>query len=936
MRFRVLGPMRVWHDGEWATIRAAQPRVVLAILLTEAGRVVSADRLVDELWGDRPPRTALNTIQGYIARLRKLLGDGPETRVLTRDRGYVLEVADGGVDSQVFERLVESGQRSLAGGQLSAAVEQLVEALALWQGPAMHDALASPMVMAEANRLEQRRLTALEARLGAELALGRHGAAVDELSLLVEGYPLREKLRCQLMLALYRCGRRAEALDVYRNGRAVLVAELGVEPGTELRELERAILADDRSLAGGTASARVTPAQVPADVAGFTGRHGFLRQLDGMLPAVAIVAIAGTPGVGKTALAVHWAHRVRDRFGDGQLYVNLRGYATGPPVEPIDALARFLHALGVPAEQVPTDVEEAAALYRSLLADRRILVVLDNAHDSEQVRPLLPGAPGCAVVVTSRHQLPGLVAEGAHPMQLDVLSPSEARQLLASRLGGNRILAEPIAVDEIVNAAAGLPLGLAIVAARAATYPTFPLASVAQELRDAGSLSAFAGLNAANDIRTVFSWSYRTISDGAARIFRMLGISPGRDVSTLAAASLAALPVDHASRLLTELAGSHLITEYAPGRYIFHDLLRRYAIELGRTHDSETQRHVSLRRLLGYYLHTAHKAESLLAPGQVWPALEPPEPGVTSADPADHRKALVWLTAERGNLMAAVELAASAGFGMEACQLASILAAFLVRQGHWHDGLRVQQVALEAAQRLGVRKERAEAHRVLANIYRHLHRFDDARIHFWSALDLFVDVDDRAGRAHTHLGIARMFEGLGCYQEALDHDGRAVDLFRAVGHRTGLAAAVNSVGWTHALLGDYQHAIAHCRDALALQGELGDRKGKALTLDSLGYAYHHLGQFDHAASCYLQAIALNREIGDRLYEAMSLSRLGDSYHAVGDLDGARSAWQDAIPQLDQLDQSHAHDVRVKLHRLGPSPEPSTYHLDNHRLVRRPG
>src|SRR5262245_28472751 len=298
MRFRVLGPMQVWHGDGWTTIRAAQPRVVLAVLLAEAGQMVSADRLVDELWGDHPPRTALNTIQGYVARLRKLLGEDSETRLLTRDRGYLLELADGDLDSHVFERLVESGQRAVAGGELAAGVEELVAALALWRGPALDDVPASPVVTAEVSRLEKRRLTALEARLGAELALGRHLETVDELARLVEEYPLREQLRCHLMVAMYRCGRRAEALDVYRTGRAVMVAELGLEPGPARRERDRAILADARTLAGGTAAARVTPAQVPADVSGFTGRQVLLHQLDGLLPsrgpAVGIVTIAGT------------------------------------------------------------------------------------------------------------------------------------------------------------------------------------------------------------------------------------------------------------------------------------------------------------------------------------------------------------------------------------------------------------------------------------------------------------------------------------------------------------------------------------------------------------------------------------------------------------------------------------------------------------------
>jgi DNA-binding SARP family transcriptional activator len=463
----------VWQGGDWKTVRAPQPRVVLAVLLTEAGSTVSVDRLVDEIWGDHPPQAAVNTVQSYVVRLRRLLGDSP-SRLITAGRGYQLLVADDELDSRAFETLVESGQRHLQGGRPADAVDQLATALALWRGPAMNDVPASPAVTAEAIRLEQRRLTALECRLGAELVLGRHAETVDELERLVAEYPLREGLRRHLMLALYRCGRRAEALDRYREGRAVLVTEFGMEPGPGLRDLERAILADDERLvlASGPAVTSVAelvsiPAQLPADVGGFIGREHALRVLDGIPDATVIRTITGMAGVGKTALAVHWAHRVRDRFADGQLYVNLRGYASGRPLRPIEALARFLHALGVPAGQVPTDDDEAAALYRTRLAGRRMLILLDNAGSPDQVRPLLPGVPGCVVLVTSRDNLAGLlVREGAYNIRLDVLTDAEARLLLTNLLGADRLGAESDTAAELAALCARLPLALRLAAAQ--------------------------------------------------------------------------------------------------------------------------------------------------------------------------------------------------------------------------------------------------------------------------------------------------------------------------------------------------------------------------------------------------------------------------------------------------------------------------------------
>lgn len=851
--------MQVWHGDGWTTIRAAQPRVVLAVLLAEAGQVVSADRLVDELWGDHPPRTALNTVQGYVARLRKLLGDNSETRLLTRDRGYLLELADGDLDAHVFERLVESGQRAVADGRLAAGAEELVAALALWRGPALDDVPASPVVTVEANRLEQRRLTALEARLGAELALGRHHETVDELRRLVGEHPLREQLRCHLMLAMYRCGRRAEALDVYRDGRAVMVAELGMEPGPELRDLERAILADDRSLAGATTTRRVTPAQVPADVAGFTGRHTLLRQLDALLPArgpaVAIVTVAGTPGVGKTALAVHWAHRVRDRFGDGQLYVNLRGYAAGEPVRPIDALARFLHALGVPAEQVPTDVEEAAALYRSVLADRRMLVLLDNAHHPDQVRPLLPGAPGCLVLVTSRDALTGLVArDGARGLRLDVLTEDEARALLTYLLGADRVHAEERAARELAELCAHLPLALRITAANLGDHTLAEYRDLLRAGNRLATLQVDGDEQAA--VRAAFDLSYAALPDDARRLFRLLGLVPGPDVTVEAAAALAGVDAPAAAALLTRLAVAHLVDEHPGGRFGCHDLLRLYAGERAEQEDASADRDDAERRLYDWYLHTVDAAATLLYPQMRRLTLPPADRASVPGTFADNTQALAWLDAERHNLVAAVRAKPLPVVGL----LADALRGYFWLRMYTVDWLAVAAAGLAAA---------------------------EAR-------------DDLVTQTGALLSLADANFRLGHHKKAIDHSTRALATARRAGWAEGEAAALNNLGNLHIVSGRLREAVDYHRTALALNQRIGRLPSQFHNLGNLGVAYQHLGDLRTAHLRLTEALAIGREIGSANAEATKLCDLGAVLRDLGRLADAAGVLRLALDRNREI------------------------------------
>ncbi|GAA3341312.1 hypothetical protein GCM10020358_32160 [Amorphoplanes nipponensis] len=679
----------------------------------------------------------------------------------------------------------------------------------------------------------------------------------------------------------------------------------------------------DAARDGSRRAAVAVPALLPADVRGFAGRDAQLAALDHLLAtageeptAVVISAVSGTAGVGKTALAVHWAHRVRRRFPDGQLYVNLRGFhPTGAVMDPAEAIRGFLDALSVAPQRIPAGLDAQAALYRTVLADKRILILLDNARDAEQARPLLPATGGCLAVLTSRHQLTGLVAAvGAYPLTLDLLTDDEARQLLTRRLGPDRIAAQSAAVDEIITACARLPLALAIVAARAAAQPHLPLTALAEQLRSSqGRLDLLSTGDPGTDVRAVFSWSCQRLSAAAAGLFRLLGLHPGPDISLPAAASLVGLSPARARPLLTELVRAQLITEPAAGRYALHDLLRAYAVEQGHIHDPEPDRRAGTHRLLDHYLHTAYAADRLLNPQRDPIALTAPRPGVTPEPVTDHGRALAWLTTEHRVLLAALHHAAVAGFDTHTWQLAWTLVTFLDRRGHWHDALATKEAALAAALRSADLPAQARAHRLLGQTYTRLGRYDDAHSHLRQALTRYGRLADRTGEARTHLDLGLMFGRQDDYGRARTHAQQAEILFRAVGHRVGQANAHNAVGWYHARLGDHEQALTYCCQALAWQQDLGNRHGEASTWDSLGYVHHHLGHHDRAVACYQRAVDLFRELGNRHHEATTLTRLGDLQHAAGNTTDARAAWQHALDILTDLHHPDAGPLRVRLH-----------------------
>jgi DNA-binding SARP family transcriptional activator len=931
-KFRVLGPLELWFGGRRVDIGAARQRAVLALLLIHANRPVGRDQLIEALWPDRPPVSAAGTLHSLVHRLRTFLSACGVSGEATLDRdsvGYTLHVAPEAVDLYQFEQLAAEGRQALDAEDFQTAVDRLSAALALWRGDAFAEVDVAA-VQERAAALSEHRLEVGEWCLAAELGLGNHERVLSKLQTLTARHPYRERLWELLMTALYRSGRQVDALDAYQRLYRLLDDELGIQPSPTVRELHQQILAGAPELE--TVSAprsrpdQPAPRMLPTSIRDFTGRAEQVNALDALLPeteepapSVVIASITGPGGIGKTILAVHWAHQVADRFPDGQLYVNLRGFdPSRRPVEPTEAARYFLEALGVDPRRIPAGLDAQAAQLRSQLAGRRMLVLLDNATREEQVRPLLPASPGCLVLITSRHRLSGLIAaQAAHSISLDVLNESEAHELLARRLGHDRVAAKPRATQEIIARCGGLPLALAVVAARAAIHPEFPLDALAAKLRGSKtSLEAFSSTDTATDLRAVFSWSYESLEPDSARLFRLLGLHPGPDITAPAAASLAGVPVDRAQTMLGELTDTQLVLEHLPGRYALHDLLRVYASELARLHDAETERHLAIQRILDHYVHSARSAALLLSPQRSPVDVPAAQPGATSERPTDYAQALAWFTAEHPILLAALDLAAASEFDAHTLSLAWALADFLHRQSNWHAMASTWHAALNAANRLGDRSEQARSHRGLARGHIGLGRFDDAHRHLRQALRVFGELDETAGQAHVHNTLCWIFDLQKSYNEALEHAQQAHKLFQIAGHLVGQAAALNNIGWYHAKRSHYRQALTCCRQALDMYQELGDSDGKGAAWDSIGYALHHLGHNQFAIACYHRAYHLHREAGERQAQAETLDRLGDTQHAVGDHPAARHNWRRALDLLDELHHPDAEPVRAKLSGKG--------------------
>jgi DNA-binding SARP family transcriptional activator/tetratricopeptide (TPR) repeat protein len=962
--FCLLGPLLVRSGGAVVTVRPGKQRAILAALLLSGGKVVSLDELAEVLWGQEPPPSARVTIQNYVMRLRMALAETDGSRISTQPHGYQIRIDPGELDVTRFEALLDAARTAARDSSWDTVAAQSRAALLLWRGEPLSDVDSELLVAREMPRLTELRLQALEVRIEADLHLGRQAEVISELRRLVTEHPLREHLRRLLMLALYRDGRQAEALAAYQDARRALVEELGTEPGSRLWELHRRMLAGDPALAVPDppphAAGAAVPRELPTGVAHFTGRTSELAALSALLDAagdqvpetVVISAIGGTAGVGKTALAVHWAHRAAARFPDGQLYVNLRGYDPGPPVSAADALAGFLRSLGVPGQDIPPEAEQRAARYRSLLAGKRMLVMLDNAGSADQVRPLLPGTPACSVVVTSRDALAGLVArDGAARLDLDVLPVQDAVALLRT-LVGERANAEPEASAELADQCCRLPLALRVAAELAASRPAMPLAGLARELADLQRRLDLldAGGDPRSAVRAVFSWSCRHLDTAAARAFRLISLHPGASLDPYAAAALTGTTVARAGQLLDQLDRAHLIQPAGPGRYTMHDLLRAYARQLTAAQDSEEERRVALTRLFDYYLHAAAEAMDALHPAERHRRPRVPESAVGVPPLTSPAGARAWLDIERSNLVAVAVHTAGNGWSGHTTLLGATLFRYFDIGGHFAEAATVQGHALRAARQAGDLIAEAATLTGLAAIDLRQGRYQQASGAYQEAVTLFRRGGDKTGESHALGNLGAVEQELGHYQQAAGQLRRALALCRETGDRSGEAHVLSHLGIIDLRRGRYQraggrfrqalalcretgyqageiHALSHLgsidlrqgrhqqaagwlRQALALCRETGDRSSQAYILADLGLAGVRQGRHQEAAGYIEQALALCRETGNRAAEAQALNNLGELLLAVGQPAHARTQHSTALGLADQTgdedEQARAH------------------------------
>ncbi|MEV0145240.1 MULTISPECIES: BTAD domain-containing putative transcriptional regulator [unclassified Nonomuraea] len=908
MLIRLLGPVEVERAGQARPVRPPQVALSLAALAWEAGRVVPVDSLLARVWGEAAPPGARRTLQTVIARIRRdVLADGGA--VVQRVGGYLLDVDESAVDVGRFRVLAERA------ASVADPVAPLGEALALWRGDPL-TGLSGEWAERVRQRLRDERKEAL--LRWARAMTGRDAAAVVRaLAPLAEKYPLDELVAAVLIEALHACGRTAEALAHFALVRRTLDEELGVEPGASLQQVHRTLL-----LSGAPSEpVGLVPAQLPVGLRCFVGRASELDRLaviaSGERPVTAAVcAISGPPGVGKSSLALRWAHLHRDRFPDGQLYADLSGVDAG---DASMVLPRFLGALGVPESQVPSGSESQIGLYRSLMAGRRILVVLDDARGAAQVRPLLATAPGCLTLVTSRAELSGLaVTAGAHLLRLDVLPGDDAYRLLVMWLGEARPAAEPEAAALIIRRCGQLPLALAIVAARLAQRPELPLAEAAADLeRSVSGLEPFTDVDPAVDLRGVFGRSYRDLPAPAAGLFRRLGLHPGPHLSLAAAASLAALPVVRARELATHLDRANLAELRPPGRLHLHGLLRAYAAEQGRAVGGRAARGAAIVRLLDYYLHSACAANAVCYPHRDDLRPGPPARGVAVERFTGDAEALRWYADEVVALPALLAEATAAGLDRQAWQLAWAFTEFMQRRGLWEEILRVQAVALDAARRLGDRLAEARCHNSAARAHYRLGRHREAIEHFERAAERHRDLDEPVLHAHVLLGLTVALSRTDLH-EALDRALRALALFRIAGDAVGEARALNNAGWLRAETGAYDEALADCRRAQRLLADLGYAQGEGHAWDSVAHVLRLKGDHAGAVAAFERAAELLRGCDDPHAAGETLVRLGETHLGAGDVAAALGAWKQAADCYDAVGDARAADVRDRIaaHRHG--------------------
>ncbi|MBP2327011.1 DNA-binding SARP family transcriptional activator/Tfp pilus assembly protein PilF [Kibdelosporangium banguiense] len=959
MRFRVLGTLEVRTGDGLSRLGAAKQRTLLAVLLVNVNRPVDVARLVDALWPRGSPRTAPVALRTYVSALRRVLGLAGHSelpRLATVPGGYQMCCAPTDLDLLAFEDFVSQGQQALADGHPALAAERLRRALGLWRGRPFEDVALDAGTRVELIRLEERRIAAEEAWIDTQLALGHHEDLLAELGSLTAAEPMRERLWAQWMLALHRSGRRADALRAYRDLRQHLVRELGIEPSPPLQRLHVQILTGHADIG---APARVAersappavPRQLPADIASFTGRDTELARLLKLAadrpPALVISSIDGMAGIGKTALAVHAAHRLADRFTDGQLFVDLHGFTKNvSPVRPADALDRMLRCLGVLGEQLPHDLDARAALFRTRLAGKRMLILLDNAATEAQVLPLLPGTASCMVLITSRTRLPGLT--DAQPISLNVLPAREALDLFIRTAGARRLADTPLhQIAEIVELCGHLPLAIRVAAARLRARSNWPAAHLADRLRDRRHRLAELTVGGLSVPATI-DLSYRHLSSEARRMYGLLGLHPGPDLDLHAAAALTGKSLRYTGNLLDSLVDAHLVQEPVARRYRFHDLLRAHAAAVSSTVDTESERQAALIRLFGYYAATASVVMDMLYP---YDSANRPSLGQRTDIPsfADRTQAAAWLDTELTNLLAV----AAHGRPRHAMHLSATLRRHLHARAHYrqahalhHDALRAARAtgnldgeltalcglgdvhiarrqyrkamtrferALEIAEAAGNRAGELSARTGLGSVHQAWSQGAAAEEHFGRALEIARGIGDRTGQLNALRGLGHVNRPMGRHDVSADHFGQALKIARATGNREGELNALWGLGHANWLRGRRGEAATCHKQALDIARATGNRLGELCAL--IGLAYVHLFQemYEPATDYYLQILTIALEVGDRNSEFEALYGLGHLYRATGHPDRAITYHQAALEIARDLGQSS--DQARALHGL---------------------
>ena len=883
VRIQVLGPLRVWHEQGEVELGPPGRRAVLGLLTLAGGEAVTTRELVDALWPDQPPRSAVNVLQTHVKHLRRLMEPDRAARTSSTllphvGGGYAVNRNAVDVDLLHVRRLVAEASGAHRDGDTARVAELLGKVLRAWRGRPLADIpflARHPKVVALA--AERRELLA---RYGdAMIATGAAADALPDLAEAAAEQPLDEPAQARLIRAYHAVGQRAKAFQLYHEVRERLVEELGVDPGPELRAAHAALLNED-----GEPAPRPTqrvPKQLPAEPHGFTGRTAELSMLDGLLPATdrggatVLAAISGSAGIGKTALAVHWAHRVRDRFPDGQLYANLRGHAQGSPVPPVEVLGQFLIALGIPAERVPADLATAAALYRTLMTDRKTLVLLDNVSGPEQVRPLLPAGPGCLVVVTGRDTMAGLVAtDGARQLTLDVLGRDEALALLSRVLGPDRVRAEETAAVEFAELCVRLPLALRIAAANLAGHPWRGIADHVEELRRGNLLAALAVRgDEQTAVRTAFDLSYAALPAPARRLFRLLSLAPGADVSLEAVAALAGVDVAPAADLLDRLTAAHLVEHHAPGRFRCHDLLRLYAAEQADREESPDELAAAVRRLYDWYLRAVDGAARRLYPHML--RLPVPESGAELPELAG---AAQWLDTELCNLVAAIR---DAGSNPVAWLLADSLRGYFwmsMRRMEWQAAA---EAALAAADAAGDARARTASRLSLADLNFRQSRYAPAVRHYTHALLLARQAGWVVAEAAVTGNLGLVYLRSGRLTVASTRFARGLAMCRRIGQRIGEAVALANLGLVAWRLGELDRAAEHFAQALQQYRRIGSPYGEALNLAHLGETRRVAGQLTEATELLVMSLSLYHEAGNRVGEAETHGYLAAVYRELG-------------------------------------------------------